>query len=175
MGLFKQKLDSSVGYDFQAHTVKRRGPENNSTQLFENLLSVITIERVQLARGLGNALRSQRVLSSGNWAKRVTQSFAGFGRQFIHQLLELRRQGIDRRWTCERSPLNRDGARDMVINQTAHFLEDRFVLGCVRTRAPAPHPKRPALSRFLIVSVVDVAQNLREELGPLREMVVHLW
>src|SRR5579863_562652 len=94
MGLFKQKLDSSVGYEFQAHTIKRRGPGNNSIQLFENLLSVITIERVQLALGFGNALRSRRVLSGGNWAKRVPQSFAGIGRQLVHQLLELRCQGI---------------------------------------------------------------------------------
>src|SRR5271169_6830232 len=63
----------------------------------------------------------------------------------------------------------------MVINHTAHFLEDRFVLGCGRTRPSVPYAEKPGFSRSLIVSIVDVAQNLREELGPLREMVVHLW
>jgi hypothetical protein len=71
--------------------------------------------------------------------------------------------------------LNGYGSRNMVVNQGAHFLEDGFVLVRMRTRASVPYAERPDFSSSFIVSIVDVAQNLREELGPLREMVGHLW
>jgi hypothetical protein len=57
----------------------------------------------------------------------------------------------------------------MVINQIAHFLKDGLVCVCITTvclmRWAETDAERPAFSRWLIVAVVDVPQNLGEKLG----------
>jgi hypothetical protein len=67
----------------------------------------------------------------------------------------------------------------MVINEVAHFLKNGLVIVCIAAvrlaRDTATDAERPAFSRWFIVAVVDVPQNLGENLGPFREMVIHLW
>jgi hypothetical protein len=64
----------------------------------------------------------------------------------------------------------------MVINEMAHLLKDDLVFVCIApirlTRGAMADPERPAFSRSFLVSVVDVTQDLGEELGSFRKMVL---